>query len=229
MQPSLASGIWPAASLILHSGYALAALAALIAAQAITATIDFLTRRHLTWGTYLDMPVALTSGQEPGTRTPIIRTTLTREPDSSAGPDTAGEDHTWLVVLGITNSGLAPIRGEHFSTPLTFEFPGRKVRGIQISPGRATRTRADPVRPVPAAHASGGRVQLSGDFLLRRGDSCSLMMVLQGRPAGASRRIKQDGSLAGGTITPEASGDPASRWWQTAFAPPGCDTSYQLI
>ena len=56
MQPSLASGIWPAATLLLHSGYVLAAGAALIAALAITAASVCLTRKHLTWGVYLDMP-----------------------------------------------------------------------------------------------------------------------------------------------------------------------------
>ena len=58
MQPSLASGIWPAATLLRHSGYVLAAGAALIAALAITAAFVCLTRKHLTWGVYLDMPVA---------------------------------------------------------------------------------------------------------------------------------------------------------------------------
>ena len=48
MQPSLASGIWPAATLLLHSGYVLAAGAALIAALAITAASVCLTRKHLT-------------------------------------------------------------------------------------------------------------------------------------------------------------------------------------
>ena len=158
------------------------------------------------------MPVALTAQQAPGTGTRILRVTLTGEPGSSAGRDTAGErdrageDEAWLVIVRITNSGFAPIRDEHFSTPLGFEFPGREVRGIQISPGQAIRT-----RPVPAVHTPAGRVQLSGDFLLRRGDSCSLMAVLQGRPAAPFRRIKQDGCLAGGTITPEASGDPVGR------------------
>ena len=168
------------------------------------------------------MPVALTSQQAPGTGTRTLRITLTGEPGNSAGRDPAGErdrageDEAWLVILRITNSGFAPIRGEHFSTPLAFEFPGREVRGIQISPGQAIRTRAglpaSRTRPVPAVHTPAGRVQLSGDFLLRRGDSCSLMAVLQERPAAPSRRIKQDGCLAGGTITPEASGDPAGRW-----------------
>ena len=222
MQPSLASGIWPAATLLLHSGYVLAAGAALIAALAITAASVCLTRKHLTWGVYLDMPVALISQQAPGTGTRTLRITLTGEPGNSAGRDPAGErdrageDEAWLVILRITNSGFAPIRGEHFSTPLAFEFPGREVRGIQISPGQAIRTRAglpaSRTRPVPAVHTPAGRVQLSGDFLLRRGDSCSLMAVLQGRPAAPSRRIKRDGCLAGGTITPEASGDPVGRW-----------------
>jgi len=80
MQPSLASGIWPATNLILHSWYAQAAWAALIAAQAIKAASGFLTRRHLTWDTYLDMPVTLTQEQAPGTGTPVIRMTLTGEP-----------------------------------------------------------------------------------------------------------------------------------------------------
>ncbi len=140
MQPSLASGIWPAATLLLHSGYVLAAGAALIAALAITAASVCLTRNHLTWGVYLDMPVALISQRAPGTGTRTLRITLTGEPGRSAGRDPAGErdrageDEAWLVVLRITNSGFAPIRGEHFSTPLSFEFPGREVRGIQISP-----------------------------------------------------------------------------------------------
>jgi hypothetical protein len=205
MQPSLASRTWPAASLILHSGYVQAAGAALIAALAITAASVLLTRKHLTWGIYLDMPVGLIPEQAPGTGTRIIRLTLTGEPGSSAGRDTA-DDEAWLVVLGITNPGFAPIRGEHFSTPLTFEFPGREVRGIQTSPGQATRTRAglpaSRTRPVPAVHALAGRIQLSGDFLLRRGDSCSLMAVLQGRPADNSRRINRTAHWPAGRSPP---------------------------
>src|ERR1017187_8123934 len=160
MQPSLASRTWPAASLILHSGYVQAAGAALIAALAITAASVLLTRKHLTWGIYLDMPVGLIPEQAPGTGTRIIRLTLTGEPGSSAGRDTA-DDEAWLVVLGITNPGFAPIRGEHFSTALTFEFPGREVRGIQTSPGQATRPGAglpaSRQRQVPAVQAPPGR------------------------------------------------------------------------
>jgi len=69
-----------------------------------------LTRKHLTWGIYLDMPVALTPGQAPGTGTRIIRMTLTGEPGSTACRDTAGEGEARLVNLGITNPGFAPIR-----------------------------------------------------------------------------------------------------------------------
>ena len=62
---------------------------------------------------------------------------------------------------------------------------------------------------MPATPAYGAtRVQLTGDFLLRPGDSYSLLLILTGTPAGRSR-IQQEGALAGGKIIPPPGGEPA--------------------
>ncbi len=51
-------------------------------------------------------------------------------------------------------------------------------------------------------------MQLRSDFLLRPGDSYSVLLVLSGTPADDSRRIEQEGSLTGGEIIPRAAPEP---------------------
>ncbi len=133
-----------------------------------------------------------------------------RHPD----PWTAGARQGWLIVLGITNPGPATVHSGDFTAPLTFAFPGRQVHATQILPESADRGPGRtalvpevclPAQGGPEASRSGSspaRVQLSGDFLLRPGDSCSLLLILAGTPADDSLRIQQEGSLAGGKIIP---------------------------
>lgn len=178
--------------------------AAPAAARAITAAVVFLTRKRIAWEVYLDMPVGLTPGQEPGTGTPMISQLHLGEP--SPGP--AGSQEGWLVALGITNPGHTPVRGRDFSAPLTFAFPGREIQATQISPG-PTGPAASTVRQLPAARVSAAnlpagnhaaRLELSGDFILRPGASYSLMIILSGTPDTSSRPIEQEGSLTNGKI-----------------------------
>jgi hypothetical protein len=53
--------------------------------------------------------------------------------------------------------------------------------------------------PDPARAA---RMHLTGDYVLRPGDSYTIMLVLSGIPAPRTRRIQQEGSLASGKIIP---------------------------
>ncbi|MHB1433525.1 MAG: hypothetical protein ACYCVZ_15600 [Streptosporangiaceae bacterium] len=167
----------------------------------------FLTRRRIAWEAYLDMPVGLTLRQEPGTGTPMISELHFGEPCPGTSPD--GTQEGWLVALGITNPGHAPVRGKDFSTPLAFTFPGREIHATQISPEPATPATSTAPR-MPAGRVSAanrqagshaGRLELSGDFLLRPGRSYSLTVILSGTPATSSRRIEQEGSLTNGKIT----------------------------
>jgi hypothetical protein len=202
-----------AATPFIHFGYVQAAAAAalLLAALASTAATGFPARKRLAWETWLDMPVGLTAPQAAGTGT-ACRILLGEPGLRHPGPYEGGAEQGWLVVLGITNAGLAAVRGGDFRAPLGFAFPGRRVHATQILPGPAARTpgrspRVPAVR-VPAqdgleaSHAGTRttRVQPGGDFLFRPGDSCCLLVVLAGTPAGDSRRIQQEGSLAGGKI-----------------------------
>jgi hypothetical protein len=108
-----------------------------------------LTRKRITCETYLDMPVGLTLRQEPGTGTPVISELHFGDPC----PGPAGPQDGWLVALGITNPGCAPVRGSDFSAPLTFTFPGREVHATRISPGPAG-TAASRARPLPIMTSS---------------------------------------------------------------------------
>jgi hypothetical protein len=94
-----------------------------VAALAIWEAIVLLIRKRIAWEAYLDMPVGCTLRQEPVTGTPVISQLHFGEPSSGPGP--AGPQDGWLVALGITNPGQAPVRGKDFSAPLTFTFPGR--------------------------------------------------------------------------------------------------------
>jgi len=123
------------------------------------------------------------------------------------GPWADGIQHGWLVVVGITNPGPATVRGGDFRAPLAFAFPGRTVHAARLLPESAGRpARTGPGMPAVRVPGQGGpaaaRVELTGDFLLRPGDSYSLLLILGGTPAGQSRRIRHEGSLARGRIIP---------------------------
>jgi hypothetical protein len=211
-EPSLA------ATLIADAGYAAVTGTALMAAVAACAAIVLVIRKRITWDTWVDMPVGLSpqdaAAPDMGRTCELIlgRPGL-RYPD----PWTAGAQQGWLVILGITNPGPATVRSGDFTAPLTFAFPGRQVQATQVLPesagrlpGRAPAVRMPAQSSPDAGHADirATRVQLTGQFLLRPGDSYSLLLILTGTPAGRSR-IQQEGALAGGKIIPPPGGEPA--------------------
>jgi len=213
-----------AASLIPDAGYAVVAGAAMMTAVAACAVVVLVGRKRITWDAWLDMPVGLSRQEVPAPDARRIRELVMGEPGLRyPDPWPAGSQQGWLVILGITNPGPAAVRSGDFSAPLTFAFPGREVHATRIlpepagrPPGRAPRMPAVrvPARSSPDAGQAGIRatgVQLTGDFLLRPGDSYSLLLILTGTPSGRSRRIRREGALAGGKIIPPPGGEPSGR------------------
>jgi hypothetical protein len=178
-----------------------------------------LARKRIAWYACLDMPIGLALRQPPGTDAVMTGEIILGDPGLRySGPFTASEEQGWLVVLGITNLGFAPVLGRDFSASLTFAFPGREIRATQISAESAACT-ASKLPHLPAVHISAGNdqepgpadsriacLELTGDFLLHPRDSYSLMLVLSGTPAEDSRRIQQEGSLIGGKIISDRPG-----------------------
>jgi hypothetical protein len=162
-----------------------------------------LNRKSVTWSAYLDMPI----GFAPATSAQAASEVVFGEPGlCHVGPFQPGETQAWLVVLGVMNSGIMPIRDENFSVPLAFAFPGREVRIAQIRPAQSALPNA--TIPVPTAPADvggsgragrGTRVRLHG-VQLNRNDELTLTVILTGSPALDSPRIVQEGALTGGTI-----------------------------
>jgi hypothetical protein len=205
---------WLAASLI-RAGYAAAAGAAGLAAAAGCAVIVPLSRKRVSWDALLDMPVGLSRQGAPAPEAGWAGELVLGEHGLRyPGPWTAGIEQGWLVLVGITNPGPSAVRSADFSIPLTFAFPGRQVRASRIlpepaGPARRRAPRAPAVRMAARRDPDAGQaaisatgVQLSGDFLLRPGDSYSLLLMLTGTPAGRSRRIHHEGALTGGRIIP---------------------------
>ena len=205
------------ASLIAHAGYAAVAGTAAMTAVAACAVFILLSRRQITWDTRLDMPAGLARQHAAVPGSGLAGRLVLGEPGLRyRGPWADGIQHGWLVVVGITNPGPATVRGKDFRAPLAFAFPGRQVHAARLLPEPARRpARTGPGMPairVPGQGApAAARVELTGDFLLRPGDSYSLLLVLSGTPAGRSRRIRHEGSLARGRIIAPAAPAPASR------------------
>lgn len=129
------------------------------------------------------------------------------EPESLAD----GTQPGWLVLLSIRNQGLAPVRSEDFTDPLTFTFPGCQALAAWLCDApRAEKERRPAARPtcVPivggAAQHPGcgdpGRVHLVGDFLLRPNDAYTIAVILSGTPTVGARPVRQDGTLATGRV-----------------------------
>jgi hypothetical protein len=171
------------------------------------AATAFLTRKRLAWQVLLDMPVGLTPPQlaETGLTCGIV---LGKPGLRYHGPYTADLRPGRLVLLGIRNPGLIPVRSTDFITPLTFTFPGQQILSAQISPGPAARSALPPAIRLPAANTlepgpgdlDSARIQLTGDFLLRPKDGYAVTLLLSGTPAAHSRPIQQEGALADGKI-----------------------------
>jgi hypothetical protein len=79
------------------------------------------TCKRIAWEAYVDMPVGLTLRPAPGTGTEVNVQIITGEPDPrSPGPWPGDPQNGWFVMLGITNPGIACVRGRDLSAPLTF-------------------------------------------------------------------------------------------------------------
>jgi hypothetical protein len=190
--------------MLLHAGYAAVTGTAAMTAVAACAAIVLLSRKRITWDAWLDMPVGLSRRDAPALDMGRTRELILGEPGLRHHPDpwTTDVQQGWLVVLGITNSGAATVRSGDFSAPLTFAFPGREVHATQIlhEPAGRLQGRAFRVPTVRIPTQGSPCVQLTDDFLLRPGDSYSLLLILTGAPAGRSFRVRHEGALASGKI-----------------------------
>jgi hypothetical protein len=197
------------------AGYAAAGSAAAMAAVTARAVAVVLSRKRITWDALIDIPVGLSRQDARGPDAGGIRELILGEPGLRYHGPWAGTRQGWLVIVGITNPGPAAVRSGDFSAPLSFAFPGRQVHATRLVPeppgDRPPRQAPQPpsviVPPQDRAddsHAGvpGACVQLTGNFLLRPGDSYSLLLILTGTPAGRSPRIHHEGALAVGKIIP---------------------------
>jgi hypothetical protein len=181
------------ASLIPPAGYGAAARSAALAAAVACAVIAPRSRKRVSWDALVDMAVGLSRHDAAAPGAGWTGELILGKPGLGYdGPWTAGIGQGWLVVVGVTNPGPSAVRGGDFSTPLTFAFPGRQVHASRIlrEPDGRARGGAPSVSIAPrsrpgAGHASVSAtgVQLSGDFLLRPGDSYCLLVMLTGTPA----------------------------------------------
>ena len=202
-----------------HPGYA-AVGAALIAAVAGWAVTAFPARKQITWAVDLDMPVGLAPGRSPGTDWTVI---FAEHGLRLADPDPDDATEGWFVLVTVTNTGLAPVRGGDFRAPLAFRFPGREVCDARICPGPASlRSGRQPSLPPaviddPGRRTAGGSsrapgVALGRELLLNRNGVLTLLALLRGTPVRGLPPVSQEGSLPGGTIVAaHPDGPPASR------------------
>jgi hypothetical protein len=161
---------------LLHAGITLAAIRAAWPAPA--------GLKRITWQADLDTPVWLVQEPAPGQLAYTTKIIFT----DPAGPPPDGSEQARLVLLTVTNTGLAPIRDQDFTTPLTFTFPGRQVRGTQIHHRTAAGTpitrpglRAQPARSDQTGpRDSPGSIRLHGQFNLKHNDTLTLAMILTG-------------------------------------------------
>lgn len=210
----------------------LAAASAALTADLVDWAVTLLpARKRLTWEVALDMPVGLTPGRPPDADWTV---TIAEHGDSPGPPDPDASAEGWLLLAAVTNTGLAPVRGDDFEAPLAFWFPGREVCAIQIGtkPARLRSRRRPPVPPAafddPGRYTAPGSsrapgVTLGSDLLLHRNDAFTLMAVLRGTPARSLPPVSLEGALRGGAIVAtEPNRPPARRWVQRARQQPTC-------
>jgi hypothetical protein len=166
-----------------------------------------LSRKCLTWTSYLDMPIELQRGQADGTSMAPgigIIISATAGPSVSTPNRLAAQRAAWLVVVAISNCGLTAIRARGFTAPLVFAFPDHEIHGVQIDANSAARPRAgqpDSGRPrMPSLRADQHRIELGGDFQLNRNDEFLVIVVLTSNPPDIRPGIRQEGRLARGAI-----------------------------
>lgn len=141
-----------------------------------------------------------------------------------------------LVMLEVRNSGVQTLEPEHFASPLTFAFTGRKVVHFKVRdaneplelalrpqvPAPAAPEPADGIgpgvllAPVPAASRQADTITLPV-FTLNRRECFRLLVLLEDDGAGSSAKppkITSGGKLKGGRIKKTAGR--ARRRWATA-------------
>jgi hypothetical protein len=190
---------------------------------ALIATLDgcaaaFPARKRITWAIDLDVPVGLTPGRSPGAAWTIAFAEHGLRPACPA-PDVATQG--WLLLVTVTNTGLTPIRGRDFRTPLAFRFPGREVCDARIFPDPADLHSGRQPPALPAAINGTGRrtvedssqapgVALGHELLLNRNGVLTLLALLRGTPAHGLPPVSQEGTLPGGTIVAAHSDGPSA-------------------
>jgi hypothetical protein len=122
MRSSEADGINRIGSLIVHSWPVQTAGGALIAVLIGWAATLYLNRKRVAWRAYLDERIK--PSPTPGTLKGL-EYTLTIDKEKIDNPQ--------LVLLRVRNAGLTDLEESDFRLPLTFAFPGRRVRGVEVS------------------------------------------------------------------------------------------------
>ena len=91
------------------------------------AAASLLHCKRLDFQVWLDMPGGADPAQGNPGRTRARHGLHPRPGSGRPEPRADGTQPGWLVLLGIRNHGLAPVRSADFSVPLAFTFPGRQV------------------------------------------------------------------------------------------------------
>ncbi len=116
--------------LVANSAGVQAVGAALVTVLLGWAATLFANRKRVAWRAYLDAPINLVPSQIRSLSSRLTFRVYVGEPGSMAHQSEVPVP--WLAVLRVRNSGFVPIRGSDFHTPLTFDFPGREVRGAEV-------------------------------------------------------------------------------------------------
>lgn len=118
--------------LILHSWPVQTAGAAFIAAL-VGLGVQFLTnRKRIAWRAYVDKPINLEPAQARSMSKKLTFKVYVEDLHQSGSQSVGEVKLPWLVLLRVRNSGFVPIHGKDFNTPLTFIFPGREVRAVDV-------------------------------------------------------------------------------------------------
>lgn len=119
-------------NLILHSWPVQTAGAAFIAAL-VGLGVQFLTnRKRIAWRAYVDKPINLQPAQARSMSKRLTFKVYVEDLDQGDSRRISEVELPWLVLLRVRNSGFVPIHGKDFNTPLTFIFPGREVRAVDV-------------------------------------------------------------------------------------------------
>jgi phosphate transport system substrate-binding protein len=123
MRSSEADGINRIGGLIVHSWPVQTAGGALIAVLVGWAAALYLNRKRVAWRAYVDKPI--TPSPDPARHVHGLTYTLSMDKEKVDNPQ--------LVLLRVRNAGLVDLKDDDFRRPVTFVFPGRKVRGVEIT------------------------------------------------------------------------------------------------